>query len=192
MRDDELGRQLLGVARGAIAGELSLAALAPVANRELQRLGATFVTLLCGEDLRGCIGSLKATRALGVDVRENALAAAFRDPRFPPLTAAEFPMLSIEVSLLSDPEHLHFATEAELCVRLAPGIDGVALDLSGCHATFLPQVWESLPEPNAFLAALKAKAGLPPGFWTPKLNVSLYRVTQWKESDMLSMPITTS
>ncbi len=189
MRDDELGRQLLGVARGAIAGELSLAALAPQANGALQRPGATFVTLVCGDDLRGCIGSLKATRALGVDVRENALAAAFRDPRFPPLTAAEFPMLSIEVSLLSDPERIRFATEAELCARLVPGIDGVALELTGWRATFLPQVWESLPEPRAFLAALKAKAGMPADFWSPKLNVSLYRVTQWKESEMSISPI---
>jgi AmmeMemoRadiSam system protein A len=189
MRDDTLGRQLLGVARGAIAGELSLAALAPVAGRALQRHGATFVTLFSGGDLRGCIGSLKATRALEVDVRENALAAAFRDPRFPPLTAAEFPMLSIEVSLLSYPEHVSFATEDELCTRLVPGIDGVAFELSGCHATFLPQVWESLPEPRAFLVALKAKAGLPADFWSPKLNVSLYRVTKWKESELLSMPI---
>src|SRR5205807_8506449 len=106
-------RQLLGVARVAIAGELSLVAVTPLADDALQRLGATFVTLMCGEELRGCIGSLKATRALGVDVRENALAAAFRDPRFPPLTTAEFPMLSIEVSLLSEPERVSFATEAE-------------------------------------------------------------------------------
>jgi AmmeMemoRadiSam system protein A len=189
MRDDALGRQLLGVARGAIAGELALAAVLPAADDALQRLGATFVTLVCGEELRGCIGSLKATRALAVDVRENALAAAFRDPRFPPLTAAEFPTLSIEVSLLSDPERVRFATESELCAGLVPGIDGVALELAGSRATFLPQVWESLPEPHAFLAALKAKAGLPADFWSPKLNVSLYRVTKWKESEFLSMPI---
>jgi AmmeMemoRadiSam system protein A len=184
MRDDDLGRQLLAVARYAIAGELSLSALPPVADGALQRPGATFVTLVCSDELRGCIGSLKATRSLGQDVRENALAAAFRDPRFPPLTAAEFPALSIEVSLLSEPERVALFTEAELCSRLVPGIDGVALELGDHRATFLPQVWETLPEPREFLAALKAKARLPADFWSPHLNVSLYRVTKWKESEV--------
>jgi hypothetical protein len=185
MRDEELGARLLAAARHAIAAELSLAASAPETDAALSRPGATFVTLRCGEVLRGCIGSLSATRALGVDVRENALAAAFRDPRFPPLTREEFPRVSIEVSLLSAPERACFASEADLASRLVPGIDGVAIDLGEARATFLPQVWEMLPEPRAFLAALKEKAGFSADFWSPQLNVSLYRVTKWMESDTL-------
>jgi AmmeMemoRadiSam system protein A len=185
MRDDGLGRQLLAVARHAIASELSLLATAPQVDGALQRLGATFVTLLCAGELRGCIGSLSARRTLAVDVRENALGAAFRDPRFPPLAAHEFPSLSIEVSLLSAPQLASFATEAELLSRLIPGVDGVALELDDRRATFLPQVWDMIPEPREFLAALKAKARLPADFWSPQLNVSLYEVTKWKESEML-------
>jgi AmmeMemoRadiSam system protein A len=184
MRDDDLGRRLLGVARHAIASELSLLATEPQADGALQRPGATFVTLLCADELRGCIGSLSARRALGIDVRENALAAAFHDPRFPPLAAHEFPSLSIEVSLLSAPQAAFFSTEAELLSRLVPGVDGVALELDQRRATFLPQVWDMIPEPREFVAALKAKAGLAPDFWSPQLCISLYRVTQWKESGM--------
>jgi AmmeMemoRadiSam system protein A len=185
MRDDDLGRQLLAVARHAIASELSLFAALPQTDGALQRPGATFVTLLCADELRGCIGSLSARRSLAVDVRENALAAAFRDPRFPPLAAHEFAVLSIEVSLLSTPQLTSFATEAELLSRLVPGVDGVALELADRRATFLPQVWDMIPEPHEFLAALKAKARLPVDFWSPQLAVSLYRVTKWKESEMI-------
>jgi AmmeMemoRadiSam system protein A len=183
MPDDGLGRQLLAVARHAIASELSLVATAPQMDGALQRPGATFVTLLCAEELRGCIGSLSARRTLAVDVRENALSAAFRDPRFPPLAAHEFPSLSIEVSLLSAPQIASFATEAELLSRLIPGVDGVALELDDRRATFLPQVWDMIPEPREFLAALKSKARLPHDFWSSEMNVSLYRVTKWKESE---------
>ena len=185
MPDDHLGRRLLALARHAIAERLGLEQAQPQADGALRRAGASFVTLLCGEALRGCIGSLKATRALALDVRENALAAAFRDPRFPPLSLTEFPLLSIEVSLLSRPQPAFFAAEAELLARLVPGVDGVALELGEHRATFLPQVWETLPDPREFVAALKAKAGLPEGFWSPRLNVSLYRVTKWKEREIL-------
>jgi len=183
MTDDILGRQLLAVARHAIASELALETVAPDTDGALLRPGATFVTLMCAGELRGCIGSLRATRAVGVDVRENALAAAFRDPRFSPLGKEEFAALSIEISLLSAPRKASFASEAELCARLVPFVDGVALELGGRHATFLPQVWETIPEPRAFLAALKAKADLPADFWSAHLNVSLYGVTKWKESE---------
>jgi hypothetical protein len=185
MAEGDLGRQLLAVARHAIARELSLGAVEPETDGALQRPGATFVTLMCGGELRGCIGSLRATRALGVDVRENAFAAAFRDPRFPPLTKGEFTSTSIEVSLLSAPQEAACGSEAELCARLVPFVDGVALELDDRRATFLPQVWEAIPEPRAFLAALKAKADLPAHYWSPRLNVSLYRVTKWKESELL-------
>ncbi len=183
MAGDELGRALIGNARQAIAMELALVAEAPPAHPDLLRPGATFVTLFHHGELRGCIGSLKATRELGCDVRENALAAAFRDPRFAPLRAAEFHATWVEVSLLSAAEKVRFETESELRMRLRPGIDGVTLELDDRRATFLPQVWETLPEPADFLAALKHKAGFPLDFWSPRLNVALYRVTKWKERE---------
>ena len=181
MPGDELGRVLIASARHAIASELAMPADDPPAHAALLRPGATFVTLFCRGELRGCIGSLRATRALGFDVRENALAAAFRDSRFAPLT--EFEATAVEVSLLSAAENLRFDTEGELRARLRPGIDGVTLELADRRATFLPQVWEALPEPGDFLAALKHKAGFPVDFWSPTLNVALYQVTKWQERD---------
>lgn len=185
MPADELGRALIDSARQAIATELALAADDPPAHAALLRPGATFVTLFCRDELRGCIGSLKATRALGTDVRENAVAAAFHDPRFPPLAVTEFGVTWIEVSLLSAAESHRFETEAALRDRLRPGIDGVTLEHNARRATFLPQVWELLPEPEEFLAALKQKAGLSIDFWSPRLNVALYQVTKWKERDLV-------
>jgi AmmeMemoRadiSam system protein A len=189
MGEGDLGRVLLALARHAIARELALDAAEPETGGALARPGATFVTLMCAGELRGCIGSLRATRTLHADVQENALAAAFRDPRFPPLTRSEFAGTSIEVSLLSAPQDAVCGSEAELCARLVPFVDGVVLELGDRRATFLPQVWEAIPEPRAFLAALKAKADLPADFWTPRLNVSLYRVTKWKESELLQAVI---
>jgi AmmeMemoRadiSam system protein A len=189
MGEGDLGRVLLALARHAIARELALDAAEPETGGALARPGATFVTLMCAGELRGCIGSLRATRTLHADVQENALAAAFRDPRFPPLTRSEFAGTSIEVSLLSAPQDAVCGSETELCARLVPFVDGVVLELGDRRATFLPQVWEAIPEPRAFLAALKAKADLPADFWSPRLNVSLYRVTKWKESELLQAVI---
>jgi AmmeMemoRadiSam system protein A len=134
-------------------------------------------------DLRGCIGSLEPRRTLLADVRANAVAAAFRDPRFPPLTAREFVATSVEVSLLSQSERVAVVNEADLLARLRPGVDGIVLEYGPRRATFLPQVWESLPEPRQFLAALKKKAGLAADFWSPDLRVARYSVSKWKESD---------
>lgn len=183
MQSDALGHALIASARHAIASELAVAAKAPPAHAALSRPGATFVTLFCRGGLRGCIGSLRPTRELGLDVRENAIAAAFHDPRFAPLTAAEFTATRVEISLLSQTEHLRFEAEGELLRRLRPGIDGVTLELDDRRATFLPQVWEALPEPAAFLAALKQKAGFRLEFWSPRLNVALYQVTKWQERE---------
>ena len=112
--------------------------------------------------LRGCIGSLEAQRPLGEDVRHNARAAALSDPRFPPLTRAEVAGTRIEVSLLSTPKPLAFADHADLIAQLRPGEDGLILECGGARGTFLPQVWESLPDPEQFVAELKRKAGLSP------------------------------
>lgn len=186
MQGDELGRALIGNARHAVATELELAAANPPEHVALLRRGATFVTLFCRGELRGCIGSLRPTRELRFDVRENAVAAAFRDPRFPPLTAAEYEATWVEISLLSAADSFRFGSESELWERLRPGVDGVTLDLDQKRATFLPQVWETLPEPRDFLAALKRKAGLPADFWSPSLNVAIYQVTKWKEREFLT------
>jgi AmmeMemoRadiSam system protein A len=120
-----------------------------------------------------------------VDVRENAIAAAFRDPRFPPVAAREFGITSIEVSLLSADERIDARSEENLLALLRPGVDGVILQYGAQRATFLPQVWESIADPRAFLATLKRKAGLPEDFWHPKMNVSRYSVTKWTEPDFL-------
>ena len=172
MIERDLGRALLTIARSAIAAELGFGPIAVASHAALTQPAATFVTLKHSGELRGCIGSLKPRRPLGVDVRENAIAAAFRDPRFPPLAVVEFEATSVEVSLLSTDERLDVRDEEDLLARLRPGVDGLILEYGRHRATFLPQVWESLPEPRGFLAALKRKAGLPADFWSPQMNVA--------------------
>jgi AmmeMemoRadiSam system protein A len=131
--------------------------------------------------LRGCIGSLDAVRPLGADVAENARGAAFRDPRFAPLTAGEWPQCRVEVSLLSAPKPLRFADEEDLLAQLVPGEDGVILEGGGRRGTFLPQVWEALPEPGRFMRELARKAGLAPDERLARCRVSRYRVIKWIE-----------
>jgi len=116
-------------------------------------------------------------------VRENAVAAAFQDPRFPPLEAYELEALSIEVSLLALPEPIAVKDEAEVIARLEPGVDGVILRYGDRRATFLPQVWESFADPREFLAALKHKAGLAADFWSREVDIHRYRVTKWAEAE---------
>jgi hypothetical protein len=139
------------------------------------------VTLKQGSQLRGCIGSLNAHRPLIEDVRYNAMAAAFSDPRFRTLDIGEFGAIKVEVSLLSRPESLHFRNQADLLSQLRPLVDGLILECGSHRSTFLPQVWESLPEPAMFLAHLKAKAGLPQDFWSPELRSARYTVEKWAE-----------
>lgn len=179
----DLGRALLRIARSAIAERLGLAGLDRADHAALQQPSATFVTLKKSGELRGCIGSLQSVRPLGRDVHENAIAAAFHDPRFVPLTVAEFDVTTIEVSLLSASERIDVANEEDLLARLQPGVDGLILEYGRLRATFLPQVWEKLVDPYEFMAALKCKAGLPAGFWSPTMNVSRYQVTKWGEYD---------
>lgn len=148
--------------------------------------GASFVTLTSGRApggaLRGCIGSLEARRPLRADVEANAVAAALHDPRFAPLTARELDDTVVEVSVLSAPAALPAADEAELLARLRPGVDGVVLSACGRRATFLPQVWEQLPDPADFLARLRRKAGLPADYWGRDVVVETYTVTAWQEA----------
>lgn len=183
MSSDTLGRELLRLARSAIAARFGqVIAASTASDPALTAPGATFVTLTQQGRLRGCIGSLEAWRPLAEDVRENACAAAFRDPRFPPLAADELAQTRVEVSLLSPAAPLRFSSEADALARLQPGVDGVILECAGRRATFLPQVWEQLPEPRTFMAHLKQKAGLPANYWGPDVRLERYTVHKWKEA----------
>jgi AmmeMemoRadiSam system protein A len=180
--DDPLGRALLALARNAIGERFGLVPAPVEALPELATPGATFVTLTESGELRGCIGSLRAERPLGEDVQANAQAAAFADPRFPPLARHEFGHVRIEVSLLGEAEFMNFADEADALAQLRPHVDGVIL-FHGCRrATFLPQVWESLPDPARFLAQLKMKAGLSPALWDDRIMLARYEVRKWQET----------
>lgn len=178
---DDAGRWLLPIARAAIAERLGLDAPVAPDAAWLGEPGACFVTLTQQGRLRGCIGSLEAFRPLGADVAAHAVDAAVRDPRFPPLAADELAATSIEVSVLSAPEPFPVADEADACARLRPGVDGVILTAGRRRATFLPQVWDELAEPRRFLAQLKRKAGLEPGYWGADLRLATYTVRAWSE-----------
>jgi len=176
------GRELVEIARGAIANGLGLSSM-PVKRNHLPWLlqpGASFVTLTKDGELRGCIGSLQATRPLGQDVASNARAAAFDDPRFPKLTRDEWARCAVEVSLLSTPKPIRFADEADLLVQIRAGEDGLILECEGKRATFLPQVWEDLPDKRQFLAALLGKAGLPADTRLAHCKLWRYRVAKFK------------
>jgi AmmeMemoRadiSam system protein B/AmmeMemoRadiSam system protein A len=179
--EGERGKTLLEIARSEIAAGLGHEATRPTDAGWLLEPGASFVTLTRRGELRGCVGSLEAHRPLGTDVRENALAAAFRDPRFMPLSRAEFDDVRVEVSLLSPTETLAVASEADALAVLRPNVDGVVFEYGHHRSTFLPQVWEQLPDPAEFLAYLKRKAGLPMDFWAEQVRLSRYTVTKWKE-----------
>ncbi len=184
---DNKGKILLSIARAAIAETLGLPhtpveALAQ--NRPwLQEKAACFVTLMQNGQLRGCIGTLEAHRSLLEDVIHNANAAAFHDSRFSPLTHDELDTTEIEISLLSDMQPLIFSGEQEALTQLRPGIDGVLLESGQHRGTFLPQVWQQLPDKKDFMAHLKNKAGLPSDFWSDEIKLYRYTVTKWKETD---------
>ncbi len=175
------GAVMTSLARTAIERALGLPPSFASAAPWLAHTAAVFVTLTRDGALRGCIGSLAAHRALGLDLAENAVAAALRDPRFTPVTAHELPALKVEVSLLTAPQELVFVSEADALAQLRPPFDGVIFEASGRRSTFLPQVWEQIPAARAFLAALKEKAGLPAGYWGADVRLSRYRVARFSE-----------
>lgn len=178
----ELGEALLRLARGAIGETFGIVPPAPPAAAGLTVVGATFVTLRLAGDLRGCIGTVNAFRELAEDVCANARAAAFQDPRFAPLVRDEFAATSIEVSLLGPRVAIVAPDEDGALAQLRPDLDGVVLEAGGRRATFLPQVWEQLPDPRDFLTALKRKAGLPPMFWGDSVRLSRYGVEKFVEA----------
>lgn len=135
---------------------------------------ACFVTLNRRGELRGCIGHLEAVQPLILDVAENAYAAAFRDSRFPPLSPGELEGLEIHISVLTPPVPLPCTSERDLVSRLRPGVDGLILEEGTRRGTFLPSVWESLPDPESFVRHLKMKAGLPPAHWSEEIRFYRY------------------
>lgn len=178
----ELGTVLLQHARDAIAAAFGQPPHSFEDLPELHAPGATFVTLTQDGQLRGCIGSLQAHRPLLDDVRGNACAAAFDDPRFPSLREGELGRIRVEVSLLTAPEPFPVRDEADARARLRPGIDGVIFTARGRRATFLPQVWEQLPDARDFLGHLRMKAGLSPDYWGSDVRLETYQVRKWKEA----------
>lgn len=180
----EQGRELLALARGSIHAALAGTAFDTPRAAWLKEHRATFVTLMQEGRLRGCIGSLEAHRPLAEDVAANARAAASKDPRFAPVASlAELERIAIEVSVLSIPKAIEFADHADLLAQVRPGVDGLILDCGGRRGTFLPQVWDDLPEPEAFLAQLKQKTGLAAGAPTERCKVWRYEVAKWREAD---------
>jgi AmmeMemoRadiSam system protein A len=177
--ESEAGAELLRLARRAIEDRLFGNSQAAAPAAWLRQPGASFVTLLKDGELRGCIGSLEAARPLALDVAGNAFAAAFRDPRFPALAADEWPQCEVEVSLLSSPRRLAFADEAGLLSAIEAGVDGLILEADGRRATFLPQVWERVPDKRAFLDELKRKAGIAPQTPLERCAISRYRVVKF-------------
>lgn len=168
-------------------GVVSLGAQCPdiAGHPWLEAAGACFVTLHLrsrqAQNLRGCIGTIDPYRSLLDDVRGNATSAAFRDPRFPPLQPAEYSRLHVEVSELSPREQLGYRDRADLVAQLRPGVDGVMLAYDGRRGTYLPQVWEHLPDPDVFLASLVVKARLPADFWSDDIEAWRYTVTAYEE-----------
>jgi len=186
--DDEKGDILLKLARKAIAGSLSIQT--PDSDKLDVALSddifnahrGTFVTLKINNQLRGCIGNLSADKSIIDGVKDNAINAAFHDPRFPSLTKNEFKNIVIEISLLTEPKRLEYHNGDDLLEKLRPTIDGVIIRKGVYSATFLPQVWDQLPDKQSFLVHLCQKAGLPPDAWhRPGLEVMVYQVQYFEE-----------
>ncbi len=187
---EEQGVCLLKLARFTIMRHLSLP-LPSVEEEELTVCLAdpafevkrgVFVTLTIGGALRGCIGSLVAYESVRQGVERHALNAAFHDHRFPPLTVSELTEVDIEISVLTEPKPLEFSNTDELLARLRPAIDGVILRRGAATATFLPQVWEQLPQVDEFMSHLCLKAGLPPEAWRqPGCSIEIYQVKHFSE-----------
>jgi len=177
--------QLLRLARSSIDYGLIHREHMPVDYDELPPAlkdpAATFATLYLEGQLRGCCGSLEAVRPLAEDVVRSAFRAAFHDPRFDPVGKHELDAMRLEVSVLSPLEPIPSCNEADLLKTLMPGIDGLVIVADGACATFLPKVWDMLPDPRQFLAALKTKCGLADDYWSDRLEFKRYRTTSYAD-----------
>ena len=179
------GPFLLSLARESIDYGFDNKAPLPVQLDELPTAlaepAATFTTLRLAGELRGCCGLLEAAQPLATDVAHSAFTAAFRDPRFEPLRRDEFSTVSLEVSVLTPMEPMQVANEADLLEQLQAGVDGLVIAEGWRRATFLPKVWESLPESRQFLGQLKLKCGLPQDYWSSRLEFLRYRTRTYAE-----------
>ena len=186
----EIQASLLAIARGSILHGLRHGVPIPVPDERLQGAAGeprgSFVTLRQRSVLRGCVGTLEPRHPLAEAVAESAFNAAFRDTRFPALQEHELPATSIEISVLSPMEPLVAHSEEMLLRELEVGVDGLLLQEGWRRATFLPKVWEQLPEPVDFLNALRQKAGLPVRYWSRTLQFQRYRTISFSESAALS------
>lgn len=178
---DEDGSALARYARGSISAALGGPVVRAPEFPGAETIMSTFVTLRRGGELHGCIGTIEPKRSLVDDVRSNAVSAALFDPRATPLARSDVDELSVEVSLLSPMERVTFTDEVSAIAALRPGRDGVLLRCGGRRATFLPQVWRSLPDPESFLASLKTKAGFSSRFWSDELELYRYDVVKWTD-----------
>ena len=176
----EEGRILLDLADKAIKFGLENGEILKVKlndySEKLQANGASFVTLEIEGQLRGCIGTLKAYQPLIQDIAQNAYEAAFEDTRFEPVTSGEYKKLEKHISILSKPVSVDFTSEYDLIKKLRPGIDGLILSDKEYKGTFLPSVWQELPDPKLFLQHLKLKAGLPKNYWSDTMRAEKYVV----------------
>jgi len=158
---------------------IDLSALPP----SLSQPGVCFVTLTIQGELRGCIGALEAYQPLAEDVQEHAIAAALNDYRFPPVRPEELALIHIEISRLTQPQPLHYERPMELLEKLRPGVDGVLLSNGFRRSTFLPQVWEKIPNPAQFLDHLCMKMGADENLWRYQLlDVYTYQVEEFQEN----------
>ncbi len=208
MFDNKKGQTLLHLARAAIGREFGFKSHALPRTAWLEEPGATFVTLILNGRMRGCIGSLEASRPLIEDVCSNAVAAAFQDPRYSSLTKEEFANVILEVALLSKPERIHFNSEEDALAQLTPGQDGVIFEYAPANsktrelattasaggsapasedrphrATFLPHAWADFPHARDLLPYLKSQAGLPGNFWSVDVKLARFTVQKWREGE---------
>lgn len=177
---------LLKVTKDSIAYGLTQHHALPVKttdySKTLQLPGAAFVTLKLHNNLRGCIGTLEAYRPLIEDITENAYAAAFRDPRFEALSESDFKDLDYHISVVKPAMDFPVLSEADLIKQLRPAKDGLILEEGVHRATFLPSVWQSLPQAKDFLTHLKLKAGLPKNYWSDSIKFKRYQVEEFSEA----------
>lgn len=180
--------RLIAAARRSIAYGANTKVVLPLDLEDwessFQAHGAAFVTLKKNGQLRGCIGSLRAYRALIEDVVNNAYGAAMQDPRFPCVRPEEVDALSIHLSILGAPQPLACDAEADLLMALRPGLDGLILSDGQRRATFLPSVWDTLPDPTEFVRALKQKMGVSADYWSTTMAASRYAVESFDEGGM--------
>lgn len=176
------GDVLVAIARSAVAERLGASTLQIPERAWLAKHAATFVTITHAERLHGCIGTVEPRRSLRDDLRHNAVMAAFHDPRTRALRADELELVTFSISILGPRTPIEFSDEADARRQLRPHVDGVILSFLAYRGLFLPQVWESLPEPGAFLDQLKRKAGLPTSFWDRQITLERFEVSKFAEA----------